>query len=70
MVDFIDVERKKALDFLAQDPHVTLEPRRDTVRPVKENEGVIERPERKKEKVEIINPRLRTEAYLKQIGKL
>ena len=66
----IDVERKKALDFLAGDPHVTLTPGRIPVRPDKEkNEG---EKERLKEKVvaEEKNPRLKTEAYLKQIGKL
>jgi len=70
MTDFIELERKKALDFLAGDPHVKLEPTREPV-PVdtRKNEGENER---LKEKVvkKIKNPRLRTEAYLKQIGKL
>jgi len=66
----LDVERKKAHAFLAGDPHVRLEERRVSVRPVKETEDVIVSQERKNEKKMIENPRLKTEAYLKQIGKL
>lgn len=66
----LDAERKKALDFLAGDPHVSLEARREAVRPDKETEDVIVSQERTNEKVKIVNPRLRTEAYLKKIGKL
>jgi len=70
MVTNIELERKKAYAYLAGDPHISLKERRDTVRLDKEKlEG---EKERKKEKAvkEIKNPRLRTEAYLRKIGKL
>ena len=66
----LDVERKKALDFLAGQPDVKLEDTRIPVRPDKEKLDVIVSQERKNEKPEIVNPRLKTEAYLKEIGKL
>jgi len=65
----LEEERKKALDFLAGRPNITLENTRATVRPVKESLDVIESQERMKEIKKIENPRLKTEAYLKQIGK-
>jgi len=66
----LETERKKALDFLAGKPDIKLEDRRPTVPSAKESEDVIVSKERKNELKEILNPRLRTEAYLKQIGKL
>jgi len=66
----LEAERKKVLDFLAGRPDVKLEGTRMPVRPVKEDTEMIVSQERKKEIKEIKNPRLKTEAYLKQIGKL
>jgi len=66
----LELERKKAQDFLRGDPHVTIEPIRPSVRSAIEKEDVIVSQERKNGKMEIENPRLKTEAYLKQIGKL
>lgn len=66
----LEREKRKALDFLAGDPHVFLEAKREAVRPDKEKMDVIESQERKEVIPEIKNPRLKTEAYLKQIGKL
>lgn len=66
----IELERKKALDFLRGDPHVKLDLGRPSVPVDKElNEGENER-KKVTETVEEKNPRLRTEAYLKKIGKL
>lgn len=66
----LELERKKVLDFLRGDPHVKLDLGRPTVPEVKEkNEGENERKKVTKV-VEEKNPRLRTEAYLKKIGKL
>ena len=66
----LEVERKKALDFLAGRSDVKLENTPVPVRPDKESMDVIGSQERKNEKQKIVNPRLRTEAYLRQIGKL
>ena len=66
----LEKERRKARDFLRGDPHVTIEPIRPSVRSTIETEEVIVSQERKNEIEKIKNPRLKTEAYLKQIGKL
>lgn len=66
----LETERKKALDFLAGRGNVSLDVGRPTVPSAKETEEVIVSQERKNEREKILNPRLRTEAYLKQIGKL
>ncbi len=69
MITNLMKERKKAMDFLAGDPKITLQDGRVNVHPSIEKEELIESQERKKETTLIQNPRLRTEAYLKSIGK-
>lgn len=66
----LDEELSKARAFLVGDPHVKLEDRQVPVRPDKETEEVIGSQERMKAIIEMENPRLKTEAYLKQIEKL
>lgn len=70
MAPNLETERRKALDFLAGRADVKLEKIPPTVRSDKETEDVIVSQEKKEVIKEIINPRLRTEAYLKEIGKL
>ena len=65
----IEIERKKARDFLAGDPKVTMEEIREAVPIDKERTKVIESQEKKTPLNKIKNPRLKTEAYLQQIGK-